>query len=138
MCLKCSHNQPIGGLRPCGSYVVALLNLTPLFEWYMVGFVVKNKHQKAMYYDEIGICTQNISTILGSIFDTIGRAYMIVLKERGYATLPTQFIPPLMLNVNTFIMSHPPRLCSLYETLHVLKRSHCHKINHDLHVGENF
>ena len=40
----------MGGLRPCGSYVVALLNLTSLFEWYMAGFVVKNKHQKAMDY----------------------------------------------------------------------------------------
>lgn len=82
MCLRCSHNQPIGGLRPCGSYVVALHNWTPLFEWYMAGFVVKNKHQKAMCYDEIGLCIQNILTILGSILDTIGRAYVIVLKKR--------------------------------------------------------
>lgn len=63
---------------------------------------------------------------------------MIVLKEREYATLPTQYIPPVMLIVNTFIMSYPPRLCSLYETLYVLKQSHCHNIIHDLYVGEIF
>jgi hypothetical protein len=73
---------------------------------------------------------KNVFTILGSILDTIGRAYVIVLKEREYATLPTQIIPPVMLNVNTFVMSHPPRLCSLYETIYVFNRSQCHNTSH--------
>lgn len=102
----------------------------------MGGFVVKNKHQKAIYYAEIELCIQNIVTILVSILDAIGRVYTIGLKEREYATLPTQSIPPVMLNVNTFVMSHLPRLCSLYETWDILKRSQCHNTSHDLYVGE--
>jgi hypothetical protein len=49
----------------------------------MVGFVVKNGHQKDMFYDEIGVCEQNIDTILHSLVNiTIGRVYVITLKRK--------------------------------------------------------
>lgn len=39
-----------------------------LFEWPMARFEVKSGHQKDTLYDEIGLCSQNIDTvILGSI-----------------------------------------------------------------------
>ena len=51
---------------------------TPLFEWCMARIVVKNGHQKDTCYNEIGLCAQHISTILGSLVNnTIGRMYLI-------------------------------------------------------------
>ena len=36
--------------------MVSLINQTPMFKWCMARFVVnKNRHQKDMCYDEIGI-----------------------------------------------------------------------------------
>ena len=34
------------GCKVCGPYVVTLINWTPIFEWYMVRFAVKNGHWK--------------------------------------------------------------------------------------------
>lgn len=69
--------------KVCGPYVVTLLYLIPLVEWCMVGFVVKNGHQKDMFYNEIGVCEQNIDTILHSLVNiTIGRVYVITLKRK--------------------------------------------------------
>ena len=47
----------------------------------MVRHVVKNKHQN-MCCDEIGLYAQNTDTILGSIINTTGRAYVNILRER--------------------------------------------------------
>ena len=38
----------------------------------------KNGHQKHMCYNEIRLCAHNILTSLGSIVNTIGRAYVII------------------------------------------------------------
>jgi hypothetical protein len=44
----------------------------------MEKFVVKNGHQpKKMRYEEIGLCTQNKDTILGSVDDTMKRGSVI-------------------------------------------------------------
>ena len=39
----------------------------------MARFIIKNGHQKV--YDEIGLFAQNISTILGLIGNTFGKAF---------------------------------------------------------------
>ena len=38
-----------------------------------------------MYYVEIGLCAQNIDTILGSIANTIGEVYVIIEKVREFS-----------------------------------------------------
>ena len=45
---------------------VTLLDETFIFEWYMARFIVKNGRQKDTCYNEIGLCAQNIGTILYS------------------------------------------------------------------------
>ena len=52
-------------------------NWTSLCECYMARLGVKNGHRKDMCKDEIGLCAQNIDAILGSIVNTIWRAYVI-------------------------------------------------------------
>ena len=49
----------------------------PIFEWYVTRPVVKKENKKETLYDEIGLCDQNKSTVLGSIVTTTGRAYLI-------------------------------------------------------------
>lgn len=44
----------------------------------MVTFVVKNGLTKKMRYDEIGLCTQNKDTVLGSLDDTMKRALLLI------------------------------------------------------------
>jgi hypothetical protein len=51
----------------------------------MARFVVKNGHKKDTCFDEVGLCAQNIDTILDSIVNTIGRVYVINWKrERNF------------------------------------------------------
>ena len=52
--------------------MVTLPNWTPIFEWYMVRFVLKKGHREDMCYDKIGLCDLNIYSILSSIVGTIG------------------------------------------------------------------
>ena len=40
----------------------------------MARLVVENIHQKDTLYNEIGLCAQSMSTILGQMINTIGRA----------------------------------------------------------------
>ena len=48
----------------------------------MARLVVKNEHQKTCY-NEIGLCAQNLDTILSSIVNiATGRAYVITSRER--------------------------------------------------------
>jgi hypothetical protein len=47
----------------------------------MARLVVKNGHQKGMCYNEIGLCAQNLDAILGSIFNTIWKDYVITKRK---------------------------------------------------------
>ena len=47
---------------------------TPIFEWYVVRCGSKNGHQTDKCF-EIGLCTQNMLTILGSMLNMIGDLY---------------------------------------------------------------
>ena len=51
---------------------VTSLNWVSLFEWYVVRRGSKNGHQNDMCLEEIGLCVQNMSTILSSIINIIG------------------------------------------------------------------
>lgn len=45
--------------------------------------LIKNEYQNDMCYNHIGLCTQNISTMLGSIGESNGRAGLCdYLKEK--------------------------------------------------------
>ena len=46
--------------------VNTLLIRTPIFEWYVVWCGSKNKSQKEMCLEEVGLCAQNMITIIGS------------------------------------------------------------------------
>ena len=46
-------------------YLVTFLNERPIFEWCVVSCGSKNEHQKEMCLKEIGLCAQNVRTILG-------------------------------------------------------------------------
>jgi len=50
---------------------------TPMFDQYMARLVIKIKHQKGICSDEIDLCAQNKDTILGSVLNSIERAYVI-------------------------------------------------------------
>jgi hypothetical protein len=43
--------------------------------------MVEIGQQKGMWYDETGLCAHNADTILGAIFNAIGKAYAITLRE---------------------------------------------------------
>lgn len=45
-------------------------------------FIVKNAHPKNMCYNGIGLCVQNINTILELNVNTIGRSDTITWRER--------------------------------------------------------
>lgn len=48
--------------------MVIILNQTTIFEWFVTSRCgCKNAHQKYMYSEEVGLCVQNIGSILGSI-----------------------------------------------------------------------
>lgn len=44
--------------------------------------VVDNKHYKDMCYNEIELCAQITNTILGSIVNTIGSAFVITKRQK--------------------------------------------------------
>ena len=44
---------------------------TPIFEWYVVRLRPKNRHQKSMWLEEIGLTPQNMITIVDSIVNII-------------------------------------------------------------------
>jgi hypothetical protein len=48
-----------------------------IFEWYFAWLGDKQEHHKDPCHDEIGLFAQAIGTILGSIVNKIGRAYVI-------------------------------------------------------------
>ena len=48
------------------------LNQTHSFEWYLVRCDFKNGYQKNTYLKEIGLCAQNMTTILDSIVNIMG------------------------------------------------------------------
>ena len=54
----------------------------------MIGPIVKSGCQKDRYYDEIGLCAQTKDTILGSLINTIRRAYVPLTanKESSFFT----------------------------------------------------
>jgi hypothetical protein len=52
--------------------LVTYLNQTPIFEWYVIRWGSKNAYWKDMCSKKIGLCGQNMITILGSIVNMIG------------------------------------------------------------------
>jgi hypothetical protein len=57
-------------------YLVTFLNERPIFEWCVVSCVSKNGHQKDIGSKEIGLCAQNVRTILGSKVNMIEGTYI--------------------------------------------------------------
>ena len=66
--------QDLKGTQPS----ITFLNRTPIFEWYVVRCGSKNGYQIGMWLKEIGLGTQNLITILGSILNIILGSYMII------------------------------------------------------------
>ena len=56
--------------------LVAYLNRTPIFEWYVVWCGSNNKFKKDTCLQEIGLRAQNLITILGSFVNMIVRTRM--------------------------------------------------------------
>ena len=71
-CIKTVSNR----LMPL-AYVIKLLNWTPTFRWYVARPVIMSGHHTDMRCNEIGLCAQNIDTILDQQSNTIGRVYLI-------------------------------------------------------------
>ena len=69
---QASHHSKV-----CGPSVVYATLLQPKFQCCTIRLLVKNGKQTDTSYNKIGLCAQNMSTILGSVVDTIGRAYVI-------------------------------------------------------------
>ena len=49
---------------------------TPIFEWYVVRCGSKNGQQIYICSKQIGLCAQNMLTVLGSIVNMIAGTYM--------------------------------------------------------------
>lgn len=62
-------------------YVDTLLNRTAIFEWSMASLVIKKGHEYNTCYIGIVPSAQNMWTVVGSIGNTIGRAYVITSKD---------------------------------------------------------
>ena len=56
---------------------VTYLNWTPIFRLYVIRRGSYNEYQKGVSSKEIGLCTHNMMTILGSIVN-IGETYMTI------------------------------------------------------------
>lgn len=68
--------------RVCGpNYVVILRNWILIFESYMARPRVKSRDHKRHGIMRLD-CAQNRDTVLGSIVNTVGRAYLIAFRER--------------------------------------------------------
>jgi hypothetical protein len=61
--------------------VVTFCSWTAVVEFYGKACNYRG-HQKDMCSDEIGVCAQNINTIVGLVVNTTGRADVITLRER--------------------------------------------------------
>ena len=52
------------------------------FEGYMARLIVKNKHQKDLCFDKIGLCAHNTDALPGpSIIYTIERTYNVIIQR---------------------------------------------------------
>ena len=79
-------------LKLCRSYVATLLNQTPTFGSLVVRLVVQYKHFIDTCCDEIGLYAQNLSTISGSIVNTMGRIYATTQKKKKKKKSPRSHI----------------------------------------------
>ena len=58
--------------------ITFLIDMTSIFEWYVVWCDFKNNYQKDMCSKKIGLYAQNMITILGSIVNINEGTYMII------------------------------------------------------------
>ena len=72
-------------LKVSGPNLLTYLNRTLIFELVRCGS--KYGHQNNICSKDIGLCAQNLLTILGSFVNIIGGTYMIVLGKRSVFTL---------------------------------------------------
>ena len=49
---------------------------TLIFEWYVIRCGFKNGHQKDMCFKELGLCVQNMPTVLNSTVNIVEEAYV--------------------------------------------------------------
>lgn len=64
------------------------------FEWFMTRFIARNTHHKKhTCHNQIELCAQNRLTVLKSICNIIGGAYVIIKKRKRVFTLTFQYIP---------------------------------------------
>ena len=84
---RCDKKSPIDDL-PKSCLMFSISTQTPIVEWYtyMARFLLKIGHQKGVSYDKTGLYAEDTLATLGSIVNTIGRAYAIILRE-GIFTL---------------------------------------------------
>ena len=61
---------------------IVYLNWMPILERYMVRCGSKNGYLKVMWLKEIGLCAQDVITILGSIINKIERTYMTIQQPQ--------------------------------------------------------
>ena len=65
-------------LRHAGASWSLFKHWTAISEWCVVGCGSKNRHQKDMCLEEIGLCAPKMFTILGPILNIIGGKYMTI------------------------------------------------------------
>ena len=69
-------------------FLLGHLNYSPILEWHMEKSIIMNGHQKDTCDNEIGVWAQKVDTILGSIVNAIGRAYVTSKRERESSLWP--------------------------------------------------
>ena len=87
--LKVSNMTKASWGNVCGPYVLTLLNWTPIIQWYTARFVIKNGHQKDMWYiwDWI-MCSKYVYHSRFNSKHQIERTYVITWRERKSSVCP--------------------------------------------------
>ena len=77
-------NSIVKGMHALYMWSLLLMKAPKLEYIYIYGKACsKDGHQRHMFYDEIGVCTQITDINLSSTFNTIGRVFVITSSERG-------------------------------------------------------
>lgn len=68
----------------CGPYVINTLTRLPIFEWYRIWLVVKNKPHNDTCYNEMGVCAHNKDTTPCPKLYRCWKIYVIVHKQEFF------------------------------------------------------
>ena len=70
--LNCKTDKSMSLPKVDNPYLIIFLVGTPIFEWYVVWCVSKDRHHRDVCSKEIGLCAQIMISVLDSTINIIG------------------------------------------------------------------